>query len=376
MLQFQHKVVHARYCAGFALLSVVFSLTLAGGGLAVRRGFSGGKLIFPKEMKILEKTLRKNQKPQKILGYNLSRVRESCELYLLLLLPVVHLLFMNFMPMPGIAIAFQNYKIGQQEFLFGENIRWVGLKHFETFLTGRLFTRLVGNTLRISIKSLICTFPIPIIFALALNEVKHMQTKKVVQTLSYMPHFISTVVVGGMVLSFLKTDGLINVIIEAFGGKATAIMNDPDNFDIVYILTIIWISFGFDSILYMSAISGIDQELYEAARLDGASRWQQVWYITLPGILPTVSICLIMALGGILGANTDLILNLYNTANRTKSDVIGTYVYRVGLGIEGASGSAQFSPTAAIGLFTSLINITMLFIANKISNLLTDTGLW
>ena len=324
----------------------------------------------------MEKTLSATKKPKKKKGYSLSRVRESCELYTLLLLPVLYLFFMCFMPMPGIAIAFQDYKIGQQNFIFGDNIRWVGFKHFEKFLTGRLFTRLVGNTLRISIKSLLFTFPIPIIFALALNEVKNMSVKKTVQTLSYMPHFISTVVVGGMVLSFLKTDGLINQIIEFFGGTATAIMNDPDNFDIVYILTIIWISFGFDSILYMSAISGIDQELYEAARLDGASRWQQVWYITLPGILPTVSICLIMALGGILGANTDLILNLYNSANRPKSDVIGTYVYRVGLGIDGASGAGQFSPTAAIGLFTALINITMLFIANKVSNWLTDTGLW
>ena len=324
----------------------------------------------------MEKTLSTTKKPKKKRGYSLSRVRESCELYSLLLLPVLYLFFMCFMPMPGIAIAFQDYKIGQQNFIFGDNIRWVGFKHFEKFLTGRLFTRLVGNTLRISIKSLLFTFPIPIIFALALNEVKNMSVKKTVQTLSYMPHFISTVVVGGMVLSFLKTDGLINQIIEFFGGTATAIMNKPENFDIVYILTIIWISFGFDSILYMSAISGIDQELYEAARLDGASRWQQVWYITLPGILPTVSICLIMALGGILGANTDLILNLYNAANRPKSDVIGTYVYRVGLGIDGASGAGQFSPTAAIGLFTAVINITMLFIANKVSNWLTDTGLW
>ena len=313
----------------------------------------------------MEKTLSATQKPKKKRGYSLSRVRESCELYTLLLLPVVYVFFMAFMPMPGIAIAFQDYKIGQQEFLFGDNIRWVGFKHFKKFLTGPLFERLVGNTLRISIKSLIFTFPIPIIFALALNEIKNMSVKKTVQTLSYMPHFISTVVVAGMVLSFVKSDGLINQAIEFFGGKATAIMNDPDNFDIVYILTIIWISFCFDSILYMSAISGIDQELYEAARLDGASRWQQVWYITLPGILPTVSICLIMALGGILGANTDLILNLYSAANRTKSDIIGTYVYRVGLGIDGASGSGQFSPTSAIGLFTAVINITMLFIANK-----------
>lgn len=325
----------------------------------------------------MEKTLSKAQKPKKK-GYSLSRVRESCELYVLLLIPVLYLFFMNYMPMPGIAIAFQDYRPGQDGFLFSDEIKWVGFKHFKNFLTGRLFTRLVGNTLRISIKSLICTFPIPIIFALALNEIKAMNVKKVIQTASYMPHFISTVVVAGMVLSFTESHGLINNIIVFFGGKPTAIMTKPENFDIVYILTTIWISFGFDSILYMSAISGIDQELYEAARLDGASRWQQVWYITLPGILPTVSICLIMALGGILGANTDLILNLYSAANRSKSDVIGTYVYRVGLGIDGGTGAGvtSFSSTGAIGLFSAVINITMLFIANKISNMLTETGLW
>lgn len=326
----------------------------------------------------MEKTLSKTQKPKKKKGYSLSRVRESCELYVLLLIPVLYLFFMNYMPMPGIAIAFQDYRPGQDGFLFSDEIRWVGLKHFKNFLSGRLFTRLVGNTLRISIKSLIFTFPIPIIFALALNEIKAMNVKKVVQTASYMPHFISTVVVAGMVLSFTESNGLINNIIEFFGGKRTAIMQKPDNFDTVYVLTMIWITFGFDSILYMSAISGIDQELYEAARLDGASRWQQVWYITLPGILPTVSICLIMALGGILGANTDLILNLYSAANRSKSDVIGTYVYRVGLGIDGGTGAGvtSFSSTGAIGLFSAIINITMLFIANTISNKLTDTGLW
>ena len=326
----------------------------------------------------MEKTLRKDKSTKKIMGYNLSRVRESCELYLLLLIPVLYLVFMNYAPMPGIAIAFQDYRPGQDGFLFDENIKWVGFKHFKNFLSGRLFTRLVGNTLRISIKSLLVTFPIPIIFALALNEMKAMNVKKVVQTASYMPHFISTVVVAGMVLSFTESNGLINNIIVFFGGERTAIMQKPDSFDLVYVLTIIWISFGFDSILYMSAISGIDQELYEAARLDGASRWQQVWYITLPGILPTVSICLIMALGGILGANTDLILNLYSAANRSKSDVIGTYVYRVGLGIDGGTGAGvtSFSSTGAIGLFSAIINITMLFIANTISNKLTDTGLW
>ncbi len=323
----------------------------------------------------MEKTLT-TRKPPKKHRYSVSRVRESAELYVLLLFPVVYLFIMCFTPLPGLAIAFQDYKLGQTEFIFGDKIEWIGLGNFVRFVTGSEFSRLMGNTLRISIKCLLFTFPIPIIFALTLNEVKHMKFKKVVQTISYLPHFISTVVVAGMVLSFVGTDGLIGRLVTSLTGDINPIMGNPDNFDTVYILTIIWVSFGFDSILYMSAISGVDQELYEAARLDGATRWQQIWNITIPGILPTISIMLIMAIGGILGTNSDMIMNLYTPVNYVKADCIGTYVYREGLGIEGSVSSAKIGYTAAIGLFTAVINITMLFIANKISNWLTDTGLW
>ena len=304
-------------------------------------------------------------------------MRESLELYVLLALPVVFLFFMSYAPMPGIAIAFQDFKLGQKDFIFGDKIKWVGLEHFTDFIKGKYFGRLMGNTLRISIKTLLFTFPLPIAFALLLNEIKHLRTKKLVQTASYLPHFISTVVVAGMVTSFLDADGLITgTMSKLFGTPNKNPLLEADNFDMIYVMTICWVSFGFDSILYLSAISGVDQELYEAARLDGATRWQQVWYITLPGILPTVSICLIMSLGSILGTNTDLILNMYSTRIFTKADCIGTYVYRMGLGVEGGSGLPKYSETAAIGLFSSVINIIMLFIANKISNILTDTGLW
>ena len=317
-------------------------------------------------------TLTKVRKKPRI---GAARIRESCELYVLLLIPLGLIFFMAYMPMPGIAIAFQDYSLGAD--FFGENTKWVGFKHFEDFITGRLFGRLMGNTLRISIKSLIVTFPIPIAFALLLNEIKHMKTKKVVQTISYLPHFISTVIVAGMVLGFIdKSSGLVNNIISLFGGEREMWITKGYAFDTIYISTIVWVSFGFESILYMSAIAGIDQEQYEAARLDGASRWQQMWYITLPGIVPTISICLIMALGGILGANTDLILNLYHAGNAKVSEVIGVYVYRMGLGFDGATTIPRYSAAAAIGLFTSVINITMLFIANKFSNWLSGTGLW
>lgn len=326
----------------------------------------------------MEKTKTPNKEPRLKIGkYNMSRIRESLELYVLLALPVVFLFFMSYAPMPGIAIAFQDFKLGQKNFIFGDNIKWVGLKHFKNFIEGKYFDRLMGNTLRISLKTLLINFPLPIIFALLLNEIKHMRTKKIIQTASYLPHFISTVVVAGMVISFIEADGLITgTAAKLFGTPNKNPLMNKDNFDIIYVLTTVWIGFGFSSILYLSAISGVDQELYEAARLDGATRWQQVWYITLPGILPTISICLIMDLGAILGTNTDLILNLYNAAIYDKADCIGTYVYRMGLGVEGGSGLPKYSATSAIGLFSAIINIIMLFIANKLSNWLTDTGLW
>ena len=208
-----------------------------------------------------------------------------------------------------------------------------------------------------------------------LNEVGHLKLKKFIQTASYLPHFISTVVVAGMVLSFLRTDGLINSIYALFGGTRTAFITNPGSFDIIYILTSIWIGFGFDSILYFSAISAIDPSLYESARIDGASRWKQVWCITLPSILPTISIMLIMAIGGIISSNTDMILLLYNPGVYPKADVIGTYVYRVGLGTDG-SGAGNYSLGAAVNLFANTINFCLLFIANKISNKFTNFGLW
>lgn len=325
----------------------------------------------------MEKTKTRSKEPRLKIGkYNVSRIRESLELYVLLALPVVFLFFMSYAPMPGIAVAFQDFKLGQKGF-FGEHVKWVGLKHFKAFIEGKYFERLMGNTLRISFKSLLLNFPIPIIFALLLNEVKHLRTKKFIQTASYLPHFISSVVVAGMVVSFVETNGLITTLLnKLFNAPNQNWLSISEAFDTVYICTVVWVGFGFSSILYMSAISGVDQELYEAARLDGATRWQQVWYITLPGILPTISICLIMDLGAILGTNTDLILNMYNTGIFDKADCIGTYVYRMGLGVEGSSGLPKYSATAAIGLFSAVINITMLFIANKLSNWLTDTGLW
>lgn len=305
--------------------------------------------------------------------YSQARIHESAQLYLLMLPVIILILFFSYLPMFGIVIAFQNYHPGNG--FFTGDIEWVGLKHFQEFVTSSLFPRLFGNTLRLSLKSLLFGFWVPIAFALLLNEVRRLRLKKFVQTASYLPHFISTVVVAGMVLSFLRTDGLINSLAEAFGGTRTAFITNPAYFDKIYILTNIWVSFGFSSILYFSAISSIDPCLYESARLDGASRWQQLWYVTLPSILPTISIMLIMAVGGVISSNTDMILLLYNPGTYSKSDVIGTYVYRVGLGANG-TGSGNYSLGGAINLFANVINFALLFLANKVSNKLTNFGLW
>lgn len=300
-------------------------------------------------------------------------VRESLELYGLMLPVIIIILCFSYFPLFGIVIAFQDYQPGNG-FFWGD-VQWVGLKHFKEFVGSSLFPRLFGNTIRLSLKNLLCGFWVPIAFALLLNELRHIRFKKFIQTASYLPHFISTVVVAGMVLSFLRTDGLINSVYAMFGGTRTGFITKPEYFDTIYILTNIWISFGFDSILYLSAISGIDPQLYESARLDGASRLKQMWYITLPSILPTIAILLIMAVGGMVSSNTDMILLLYNAATYPKADVIGTYVYRVGLGADG-SGGGQYSLGAAINLFSTTINFCLLFLANKISNKLTNYGMF
>ncbi len=313
----------------------------------------------------MEKVLHK-RRPK----YTREQIYENIELYLIML-PVLILIFMMcYLPLYGLLIAFQDYTPGMAIFSLTENIRWVGLKHFVNFINGKYFVRLITNTILLSLYNLIFGFWVPIVFALLLNEVRHMKFKKFVQTASYLPYFISAVVVAGMVLSFIDMSGIVNKIIVLFGGTATPLNTSPSAFPVIYTITNVWKSFGWNSILYLSTMSSIDPALYESARLDGANRFKQMWYVTLPSILPRSAIMLIMAVGGILGSNTDLILLLYNTATYPTADVIGTYIYRVGL--EGG----QFSYTAAVGIFSSVINFALVFGANFISNKLTNYGLF
>ena len=286
-----------------------------------------------------------------------------------LLLPVLAIIFIFcYIPLYGVVIAFQNYAPGSA--FIGPEVQWVGLQHFKAFVQSKFFFRILCNTIRLNLLNLIFGFWLPILFALLVNEVRAHRFKKFVQTASYMPYFISTVVVAGMVISFLDTDGAVNQLLGVFHVPRQNYRLAPEAFDAVYTIVNVWKNFGFGSILYLSTITSIDPSLYEAARIDGAGRFCQMWHITLPGLKNMIAINLILAIGGIFAANTELILLLYTPATYETSDVIGTYVYR--LGIEGG----QFSYTAAVGLFMSVIGFVLTFLANKASNKLTGYGLW
>ena len=299
--------------------------------------------------------------------YRRDIVKENIEVWLMML-PVLALIFVfSYVPLWGVIIAFQNYQPGSP---FFDPANWVGLKHIRQFLNSPFFGRLITNTLRLSVLQILFAFWVPIIFALFLNEVTHMRFKKIVQTCSYMPYFVSSVVVAGMVISFLDVNGLINNLLAVFGKEPYEYMTDPKAFPAIYTVTTIWKDFGFGSILYFSTLSSIDPSLYEAARIDGANHMQQIWHITLPGLKAVIAIKLIMSVGSILSSNTDMILLLYNTSTQKTADVIGTYVYR--LGIQGG----KFSYTTAVNLFMSLIAFLLTTAANKVSNRLTGSGLW
>jgi putative aldouronate transport system permease protein len=301
-------------------------------------------------------------------AYGRDIVRENIQIYSLLL-PVLVLLFIFcYIPMYGIVIAFQDYVPGSP--FIGEGVTWVGLKYFVRFVRGEYFFRLIRNTLVLSGLNLAFGFTMPILFALLLDQIRSLNFRKFVQTASYMPYFISTVIVAGMVISFIDTNGLVTTLLSKFGLEPMNYRLSKAAFPAVYTVTNIWKGFGFGSILYFAAITSIDPQLYESAKIDGANRFQQVLYITLPGIQRIIAINLIMAIGGILGTNSDLVLLLYHPATYETADVIGTYVYR--LGIVGG----EYSYTAAVGLFMSVIGFALTFAANKVSNKITDYGLW
>lgn len=300
-------------------------------------------------------------------------LKKNRELYLMLIPAILFYLVFCYGPMYGAIIAFKDYspRLG----ILGSE--WVGFKHFESFFTGPYFFRILKNTLVISISSLVCGFPAPIILALLINELTKKRFAKFVQTITYLPHFISLVVLCGMIKSFTLNTGFINNLLVMITGGAwepRTFLNEPQYFVPIYVISNIWQQVGWGSIIYLSALTSIDQELYEAAMIDGAGRWRQTWHVTLPGILPVIVIQLILNIGGLLGVGYEKIILLYNESTRETADVISTFVYRRGLLAEG--GANQWSYSTAVGLFNSVINFLLIIMANRISGWLTDTSLW
>lgn len=295
-----------------------------------------------------------------------TAVKKHKNVYIILLPVLLYYLIFAYGPMLGNIIAFQDYSITRGIF----DCEWVGLKHFESFLTNYSCFRLIRNTLMINLYGLIFGFPAPIILALMLNEVRVGWYKRTVQTITYMPYFISTVVIAGMMLDFLDTRGLINDIIRLFGGEPIQFLVRAEMFWGIYTVSEIWQGVGWGSIIYLSALSGVDMDLYEAAAIDGANRFQQMVHVTLPSILPTIMIMLILRLGQMMSLGYEKILLIYTPAVYETADVISTYVYRKGL-LE-----LNFSYSTAVNLFNSVINFILLVSSNRISRALTGSSLW
>ncbi|MBR3761727.1 MAG: sugar ABC transporter permease [Lachnospiraceae bacterium] len=304
---------------------------------------------------------------KKSLGSILARDFKRNKWKYLVILPVVaYLILFHYKPLYGVIIAFKRFK----PHLGIIDSPWVGLQHFKSLVTDMYFTRSLRNTLTISLLTLIFSFPAPVLLALLLNEVKSSKVKRTVQTITYMPHFVATVIVCGMIVSFTQSSGLFNDIIAFFGGKRTNLLIQEKYFYPIYIISGIWQNVGWNSIIYLAALSGIDQEQYEAAKVDGANRLQQLWYITLPGLIPTISMLLIMRMGSLLSVGFEKILLLYQPATYEVADVISTYAYRRGL-VE-----SNYSYSTAVGLFNSVINVILMTTANKLSKKLGQSGLY
>jgi putative aldouronate transport system permease protein len=286
----------------------------------------------------------------------------------LMVVPVIaYYLVFHYYPMYGVIIAFKRFS-ATKGILRSE---WAGLRYFEQFFRSVYFGRLLKNTVLISVYQLIFGFPVPILFALALNELKPNLFKRTVQTVSYLPHFISVVVVVGMLINFLSPqDGVVNMVLRKLGREPINFMIEPRYFRPLFIGSNIWQSFGWNSIIYLAALSSIDAELYEAARIDGANRFRQIRHITIPGLLPTIVILLILAVGSIMNVGFEKIILMYNPTTYSTADVISTYTYRRGI-VE-----AQYSFGAAVGLFNALINFALLLSVNRISRGVSEISLW
>ena len=295
------------------------------------------------------------------------RIKKNYVLYLFILPSLAYLLIFNYAPLYGIQIAFKNFSAGLG--IWGSP--WVGFDHFRRFFDSYLFWTLIKNTLTLSLYGLIAGFPIPIILALLLNYSPSTKLKKLVQTTTYAPHFISTVVMVGILMVFLSPrSGVINQFIKVFGGNPVLFMGRADLFSSIYVWSGVWQEAGWASIIYIAVLSNVDQEQHEAAIVDGANKLQRIWHIDLPAIIPTMVILLVLNVGRILSIGFEKAFLMQTDANLAASEIISTYVYKIGI------QSAQYSYSTAIGLFNNVINVTILIMINKIAGKLTGSSVW
>ena len=287
-------------------------------------------------------------------------------LYVLVLPVVMFYILFNYKPIYGAIIAFQDYvpRLG----ISGSE--WVGLANFKRFFSDIYFGRLMKNTLLLSVYDILFGFPAPIILALLLNEIHNKFFKNVTQTITYLPHFISMIVVCGMLTDFSLSTGLFNDIIEFFGGERHPLLQDPKLYRTIYVASGIWQQVGWGTIIYLSALAGVDSPLYEAAEIDGATKWKQTLHVTLPGIAPTIITMFILKIGKLMSMGYEKTILLYNPSTFETADIISSYVYRIGL-LE-----QDWSYSTAIGLFNSVINFVLLILANKLSKKFSETSLW
>ena len=293
-------------------------------------------------------------------------ILRNWQLYILILPATAYFLFFCYGPMYGVQIAFK-------DFIPTKGITgspWVGFKHFETLFHTYSFGNIFKNTISLSLYSLAAGFPIPIILALLLNEVDNKFFKKLVQNVTYAPHFISVVVLVGMLNVFMSPTGVINAIVRAFGGETQLVLANSALFNDLYVWSGVWQGMGWSSIIYLAALSGLDMEVHEAARVDGATRLQRMWYINLPTLVPTIVILLVLDSGRIMNVGFEKVFLMQNNLNLDTAEVISTYVYKIGL------VRAQYSFSAAVGLFNNIINLVLILLVNTISNKISGTGLW
>lgn len=296
-----------------------------------------------------------------------TAIHKDWDLYLMLVPGLLFLFLLKYTPMYGLVIAFQDFSI----FRGVGDSPWVGWKHFERLFVNDQFLNVLGNTLIISLYKLIFLFPAPIILAILLNELRKIVFKRIIQSVIYLPHFISWVIISGLFINLLSlNDGIVNTVIERLGGEKVAFFMDQSVFRPLLVVTEGWKEVGWSTIIYLAAISGIDPQLYEAAKMDGASKRQQMIHVTLPGIFSTIVLMLILRLGNMLEAGTEQILVMYNPVVYDVADVIGTFVYRVGL------GASDYSFSTAVGMFESVVAFTLVVLGNSLCKKFLGRSIW